>query len=451
MARIKQTGFKQAKARQTAAEAEPVAAVQETKQTEAVVPAKKLKKKRNKLVVPIVAEAVVEESATTAHHEPSDKSERRKGKKKRKRSSCEGVSQVQAPGAVEGSEPAPDAKKTKTDAGGEEETEPACATPPPLAKPSVDVAAEIQRVLAAESPEAVLNLAQGESDEGVVSQEWKRLVLLLHPDKLQNVDAETREAGAQALHLVHNAKEEMKLLSQEVCAEVPVQPLADGRARLLEKDSGSRKYEINWKIPDCQDPKRPVEKYEIWGPKYFSDAGDAFDWVLLAALPPLQQHFVIVEESPTQQDVMWAGDRIRRETLPLSVHAVNGKGSSEALTFEMPWSTVFPWLQGMASVLCPRCCQLTQRKGAYSSCGGCTFRIPAENTIVVRCPDCQGEVRWLKGGAQLSCCCCFKVLGGAFAQAKGSKGAPKGGPPLRGGGGGASGGRPGLAPGGRRW
>lgn len=284
------------------------------------------------------------------------------------------------------------------------------------AKPKLDVAAEIQRLQAAASPEDILNIPQGEMDDDVVSQAWKQLVLLLHPDKLQCMDAEAREAGAQALHVVHDAKEEMKRRLQQACAEVPLQPLPDGKARLLESASGSRKYEVKWKISESMDPQRPVEKYEVWGPKYFSEAGDSFDWVLLATLPSLQTHFVLVEEAPTQQDVMWAADRVRRQTLPLQVYAANGKGASEALTFDMPWATIFPWLQGTSSVLCPRCCQLSQRRGAWSKCGGCNFSIPTENGITVRCPECQGEVLWSHGGSQLSCTCCLKKFGGAAAQ-----------------------------------
>jgi len=284
------------------------------------------------------------------------------------------------------------------------------------ARPKLDAAAEIQRLHAAASPEEILNIDQGEMDDEVVSQAWKQLVLLLHPDKLQCMDEEAREAGAQALHAVHDAKEEMKRRFQQACAEVPLQPLPDGKARLLDGASGSRKYEVKWNTPESMDPQRPVEKYEVWGPKYFSEAGDSFDWVLLATLPSLQTHFVIVEEAPTQQDVMWAADRVRRQTLPLQVYAANGKGSSEALTFDMPWGTVFPWLQGTASVLCPRCCQLSQRRGAWSKCGGCSFSIPAENGITLRCPEFQGEVLWSHGGSQLSCTCCLKKFGGAAAK-----------------------------------
>lgn len=210
----------------------------------------------------------------------------------------------------------------------------------------------------------------------------------------------------------------MYRLCQVASAEVPNQPLAHGSARLLDGTSGKRKYEITWKIPSSEDLlQHPVEKYEVWGAKHFSEtSGDAFDWVLLATLPLLQTHFVLVEEAPTQQDVMWAADRVRRQTLPLSVNAVNGKGSSEPLTFEMPWAATFPWLNGTSSVVCPRCCGLSQRRGAWSKCGGCSFSISSESAIVLRCPGCQGEVLWSHGGSQLSCTCCFKKLGGQAAK-----------------------------------
>lgn len=283
-------------------------------------------------------------------------------------------------------------------------------------KPKLGVTQEIKRILAAQSPEEVLNLVGSDCSEGNVSVAWKKLVLILHPDKLQRLDEETCEAGAQALHFVHEAKEEMRRRTQEAGAEVPEQPQAASAPRCLEGVSGSRKIEIRWKTPESQDPKRPVEKYEIWGPRYFSEAGEPYDWTMLASLPPLQSHFVLVEEAPTQQDVMWAADRVLRPTLPLTLHAVNGKGPSEALTFEMTWASEYPWLQGDPSVLCPRCCQLSHRRGAFSRCGGCGFNIPAENALVIRCPECQGEVLWSQRGSQLACSCCFKKFGGASAQ-----------------------------------
>lgn len=316
-------------------------------------------------------------------------------------------------------------------------------------KPRLDASSEIRRIFDAQSPEAVLSVPPGSSEE-VVNQAWKQLVLLLHPDKLQRLGTEVQETGAEALQLVHSAKEEMKRQFQEVCVEVPAEPLPDGLPRCLAKVSGSRKYEVRWKLPVCQDPQRPVEKYEIWGPKYFSEPGEPFDWVLLASLPALQAHFVLVEEAPTQQDVMWAADRVLRPTLPLVVNAVNGRGPSTQLTFELPWATEFPWLQGTPSVICPRCCQLSQRRGAWSKCGGCGFSVPAENALVIRCPECQGEVLWSHRGAELSCSCCFKKFGGATAQGQWkSPQPPKHAPPTAGHGpwfgraGGSSGGRSG--------
>jgi len=281
-------------------------------------------------------------------------------------------------------------------------------------KPKLDPCIEIHRILEAQSAQDVLNVPLGSGEE-VVTHAWKQLVFLLHPDKLQHLGEELRETGAEALLLVHNAKEEMKRQFQEVCVEVPAEPLPDGLPRCLSRTSGARKYEVRWTLPQCQDPQRPVEKYEIWGPKYFKEDGEPIDWVMLASLPPLQAHFVLVEEAPTQQDCMWAADRVRRPTLPLVVNAVNGRGVSTSLTFELPWHTEFPWLQGNPSVLCPRCCQLSQRRGAWSKCGGCGFSVPAENALVIRCLDCQGEVLWAHKGAELSCSCCFKKFGGPTA------------------------------------
>jgi len=292
-------------------------------------------------------------------------------------------------------------------------------TPPaaaPPVKPKVEAADEIQRILSSQGPEEVFDLAAGECDVDELNSAWKRIMLILHPDKLQRLDDEMREAGLRALECVEAAKQVIKNRCQEVCAEVPVQPMPEGHPRLIDGNSGARKYEIKWKLQESQDPTRPVEKYEVWGPKYFSEKGEPYDWTLLATLPPLQSHFVLVEEAPTQQDVMWAADRVRRSTCSLSVSAVNGKGSSEALTFEMPWEKAFKWLQGTSAVICPRCCQLSMRRGAWSKCGGCSFSVPADNTIVIKCPECRGEVLWSHGGAKLSCTCCFKQLGGATAQ-----------------------------------
>lgn len=61
-------------------------------------------------------------------------------------------------------------------------------------------------------------------------------------------------------------------------------------------------------VHTAQDPTRPVESYEVWGPRYFSEHSDPYDWVLLATVPALQSQFVIVEEAPTQQDSACVGD-----------------------------------------------------------------------------------------------------------------------------------------------
>jgi len=273
---------------------------------------------------------------------------------------------------------------------------------------------EIERILQAPTPEELLGVDASAGEEAV-TKAWKRLVLLLHPDKLHGLDEEWREAGQQSLNFVHMAREELKKRTQEKFVEVPLDPEAAGPPRLLEANSGARKYEISWRLPEMQDPGRPVENYEIWGPRYFSEAGDPYEPVLLASLPPLQSHFVLVEEAPTQQDVMWAADRVLRPSLPLSVHAANGKGSSGPMTFELPWASVFPWLQGCTSVLCPQCLRLNARRQAWTRCGGCGYNVPPEASIIVRCPECHGEALWNRVG-ELNCSCCLIRLGQAHDQ-----------------------------------
>lgn len=288
---------------------------------------------------------------------------------------------------------------------------------PAPAVPRLDAEEEMHRISAAGTSAAILNISCGETDEDTINQAWKRLVILLHPDKLCNLDGEAQEAGVWCLDLVNNARADMRQLSQQVFAGVPVRPAPDGNAKLLCSTSGERKYEMKWKLPDAQDPARPVQGYEVWGPKYFCDAGEPYEWVLLASLPALQAHFVLAEEAPTQQDVMWAGDRIRRATLPLQVHAVNGAGSSEALSFEMPWLSAFPWLNGTKTVLCSQCMQLTPCRSGWTRCQGCNLQVAKENqTITVRCPACQGEVMWSHKGSQFACTCCLKQFGGATAK-----------------------------------
>lgn len=289
------------------------------------------------------------------------------------------------------------------------------STPPP---PRINAEDEIRRILSAEGPKDILGLGPEDGSrppEEVVTQAWKRLVLLLHPDKLQRLGEEVSNSGAEALHLVHGAKDQLREAAQQASAEVPAQPVAAAESRLIEGLQSHRKFEIAWQLPQAQDPLRPIEKYEVWGPRYFSEAGDPFDWVLIATLPPLQSSFVLVEEAPTQQDVMWAADRVLRPTLPMAVHAVNGRGPSEALCFEVPWADVFPWLRGTPSALCPACLRLCPSRGQWSKCGGCGMQMGADSRMVVRCPECHGEVLWGQGLQMLACTCCMRKFGEAWA------------------------------------
>ncbi|CAJ1345455.1 unnamed protein product [Effrenium voratum] len=287
--------------------------------------------------------------------------------------------------------------------------------PPPKAAAKAptktrDASFEIQRILGAASAEEKLQIS-GEATEEAISKVWKKLVLLLHPDKLQSLDDDTKAKGAEALHEVHAAKEELRQRAQQACAQVPVPPTRGSAPRCLNATPGARKYEISWMLPEVQDPKAPIEKYEVWGPRYCSEPGETFDWVLLATLPPLQSQFIIVEEAPTQQDVMWAADRVLRPTMSLAVYAVNGKGPSEALSLELPWASAFPWLRGVGSLLCGKCFKLTPRgaRQAWTACAGCGVGLAAELAIVVRCTGCGGEVLWQHNA--LSCTSCRKSFG----------------------------------------
>jgi len=287
----------------------------------------------------------------------------------------------------------------------------------------VDPSTEITRILGAASPEELLGV-EPSADEDTVNWAWKRLVLLLHPDKLHNQDEDTRYFGAEALNQVHAAREEFRRRMQEISAEVPTDPVAAGPPRCIASGPGARKFEISWKLQEAQDPARPVEKYEIWGPRHFSEAGDPFDWVLLATVPPLQSHFVLVEEAPTQQDVMWAADRMLLPVLPLSVHAVNGKGPSCPLTFELPWRDHFPWLRGTPSAICPQCLHLTPQRGnGWTKCSSCGLQLQPQASVIVRCRQCHGELLWGKAGA-LTCTCCHMKMGQAPPESRQWRPAP---------------------------
>eukprot|EP00439_Symbiodinium_sp_Y106_P013635 s4767_g1.t4 len=54
-----------------------------------------------------------------------------------------------------------------------------------------------------------LQVAANAAEEEIL-QAWKKLVLLLHPEKLQRLDDESKKEGADALHEVHEAKDEMR-------------------------------------------------------------------------------------------------------------------------------------------------------------------------------------------------------------------------------------------------
>lgn len=278
----------------------------------------------------------------------------------------------------------------------------------------MDVAAEIHRILNAETPHEVLRLEDkpvAELTDDVVTQAWKRLMLLLHPDKIARLVGVDPEAGADALNYVHKAREELRKTAQERGADVPAKPRQESAPRCLESMSGRRKYMISWRLPEAQDPARPIESYEVWGPKYFSEVGEPYDWVMLAAVPALQSQFVLVEEAPTQQDVMWAADRVLRPTLPITLHASNGRGQSEPLAFELPWATAFPWLRGVPSALCTSCFRLNPAMGPWIKCSGCSATVPSTSKISIRCPECQGTVLWEMAGRTLKCTCCMRQFG----------------------------------------
>lgn len=272
-----------------------------------------------------------------------------------------------------------------------------------------EVETTITRILAAETPEDVLGIDSG-ADDSIVLRAWKSLVLPLHPDKVACLSEWARAEAPNALHMVHEAKDELRRKQQEMNAEVPDMPQPEtkgGRFNCSCAKAGARKFELRWKPHTITDPRKPVERYEIWAPKIFSDAGEAFEWILLATVPPLQNSFVFVEEAPTQQDVMWAADKVRVPFLPLHVYACNGKGNSEPCLIELPWGEKFPWLKGIQSLLCPSCCTVNAAWEDQVRCTNCsgTASVP----VILRCPECHGEALWDDKGTVLSFRCCGRV------------------------------------------
>lgn len=270
--------------------------------------------------------------------------------------------------------------------------------------------AEVRRVTAAETPAEVLNVLE-DADDAAMQKAWKKLIFILHPDKLIGCTEEEKVMAAEALHAVHKAKEEFRESSQASGAvDVPDQLEAAGRPVCTRSTPGQRRYEIRWLVPEVADKFRPVEKYEIYGPRIFSHTGEPMEWVLLATLPKLEGSFIFVEESPTQQEVMWAGDRMRVPAVPLTVYGCNGRGRSEALYFHLPWQSKFPWLQGQQSMLCRQCCTLQLRppgKADKVPCVACGIWLsPSAAAIMANCPKCHGEALWDASASRLDCRLC---------------------------------------------
>lgn len=271
---------------------------------------------------------------------------------------------------------------------------------------------EIQRIADAATACDILGLREN-ADASAVQKAWKRLVFNLHPDRLLDLTQDERVAAAEALHAVHQAKEDLKETAQasgEV--DVPASPELKGRPVCTCSIPGQRRWECSWLLPQ-RNLRCPVEKYEVYGPRIFSHEGEPMEWVLLATLSKLEVVFVFVEESPAQQEVMWAGDRVRATAVPLSIYAVNGRGRSDALYVHLPWSSKFPWLsQGFPSLLCRHCCAVVPKKpGEKLQCATCDNWITAHSTVHISCPKCRGEALWDTTGTRLDCRLCGKHLG----------------------------------------
>jgi len=276
---------------------------------------------------------------------------------------------------------------------------------------TTQVIAEVRRIMAAETSAEILKI-DADADDAAMQKAWKRIVFTLHPDKLSDCSVEDRNSAADALHRLHEAKEEFRGKVQASGAvEVPLLLQASGRPVCTKNTPGQRRYECRWLAPDTADSLRPVVKYEVFGPRIFSTSGEPMEWSLLATLPRLDCCFVFVEESPTQQEVMWAADRQRVPSLPLTVYAVNGRGKSEALYYYLPWQGKFTWLQGVTSMICRQCCALQPQpsrscsdKQPCNSCGA--WIVPNASTIVIHCPKCFGEALWDNTLSRLDCRLC---------------------------------------------
>eukprot|EP00913_Durusdinium_trenchii_P017444 g16395.t1 len=114
--------------------------------------------------------------------------------------------------------------------------------------------------------------------------------------RLQSLDSSTRSRGAEALHEVHAAKEELRRRAQEACAEVPAQPMRGSAPRCLDATPGTRKYEISWVLPEVQDTSVEVLHWMLFGlqtPRQiqsfrhpgFLRAIDAMGWKTIHPIP----------------------------------------------------------------------------------------------------------------------------------------------------------------------
>lgn len=312
-------------------------------------------------------------------------------------------------------------------------TEPSSPSREP--KPKIDLMAEVSRIIAATTPAQVFGIAE-DADDATLNRAWKKIAFHLHPDKLSDHSEDDRRSAADAFVAVHRAKEEFRESAQKSGqVEVPDIPTSDFRPTCTRNVPGQRRWECRWDVPELREKEKPIEKYEVYGPRIFSYEGEPMEWALLATLPRLESVFIFVEESPAQQEVMWAADRIRAPAVPLTVYAVNGRGSSLALYIQLPWAGKFPWLtQGFPCMVCRQCCALLPRrnneKAQCSSCGG--WVSPSAAAIEVRCTKCHGVALWDNAGTRLDCRLCGRnIVTGPSRQPT----------PQRGGGGSAGGAR----------
>lgn len=296
--------------------------------------------------------------------------------------------------------------------------EPSPSSPGP--KPKINLMAEVSRILAAATPAEVLGIAE-DADDASLNKAWKRIAFHLHPDKLSNYSEDDRRSAADAFVSLHKAREEFRESAQKSGqVEVPDMPTTSTKPTCTRNVPGQRRWECGWDVPESREKEKPIEKYEVYGPRIFSHEGEPMEWALLATLPRLESVFIFVEESPAQQEVMWAADRIRAPAVPLTVYAVNGRGRSEALYVQLPWANKFPWLtQGFPCMVCRQCCAiLPQRSNDKTQCASCGGWVsPSATAIQVRCTKCHGEALWDNAGSRLDCRLCGRnIVTGASRQ-----------------------------------